>query len=152
MAAAFGVTDREGAAPSGEVEVLIGGWATTVGVLVEGTLTVGTLVEGTLTVGTLTPGTLTPGTLTPGTLTPGTDTASATALTEAPSAAPQRAAASAVTVVCRRLRRDEEGRILRSESAWPRLWPGTEETARLRAFSTCWKGFLQSDQPNWTQA
>jgi hypothetical protein len=117
----------------------IGGWPTTVGVLVKGTLTVGTVVDGTLTVGmvvdgTLTPGTVAPGTLTPGTLTPGTvapgtltagtltpatlsdgtasvdaargtETAPATALTEAPSAAPQRPATTALTVVCRRLRR-----------------------------------------------
>jgi hypothetical protein len=85
-----------------------------VGVLVEGTLTVGTLVEGTLTDGTLALGTLTPGMLTPGTPTegtasadgaPGADTAPAAALTEAPSAAPQRPAASVFTVVCRRLLR-----------------------------------------------
>jgi hypothetical protein len=96
----------------------------TVGTLVDGALTEATLVEGTLTVGTLTPGTLTPGTLTPSSLTsrtltpgtltegtatagsvPGAETAPATALTDAPSAAPQTPAASAFTVMCRRLRR-----------------------------------------------
>jgi hypothetical protein len=87
------------------------------GTLVEGTLTDGTLVEGTLRVGTPTPATVAPGALTPLTPTParpsertatvdcarGTDTAPATALTEAPSAAPQRPAASAFIVGCRRL-------------------------------------------------
>jgi hypothetical protein len=129
VAAAFAVTDREGAAPSGADEVRIGGWPTTVGVLVEGTLTVGTLVAGTLTAGTLTAGTLAPGTLTPAALTPatlrpgmltpgtptdatasadgapGADTVPAAALTEAPSAAPQRPAARVFTAVCSRLRR-----------------------------------------------
>jgi hypothetical protein len=88
------------------------------GILVEGTLTDGTLVGGTFTDGTLVGGTLTPGKLTPATLTagavtegtatvdgrPGTDTAPATVLTDAPRAAPQRPAANAFTVVCRRLR------------------------------------------------
>jgi hypothetical protein len=134
VAAALAVTDREDAAPAGADEVWIGGWPTTVGVLVEGTLTVGTLGEGTLTVGTLAPGTLAPGTLTPGTLTPatrtpgtlrpgmltpgtatvgtatadgapGAETVPAAALTEAPSAAPQRPAVRVFTVVCSRLRR-----------------------------------------------
>jgi hypothetical protein len=91
-------------------------------------LTVGTLVEGTLSAGTLAAGTPTPDGLTLGTLTPampmpampmpdtpsewtatvdgapGADTAPATALTDAPSAAPQAPAASAFTVICRRLR------------------------------------------------
>ena len=108
---------------AGGDETWIGGWPTTTGVLVEGI--VGMLVEGTLTDGTLVEGTLGPGTLTPGTLmsptlTPGamvtegpasvagapcTETAPATVLTDAPSAAPQSAAASAFTVLCRRLRR-----------------------------------------------
>jgi hypothetical protein len=114
IAAAPAAAGREGAGPTGAEEVCVGAWPTTVGTLVEGALTAGTLVEGTLTPGTLTPPVLTPGTLTPGTLTegtaiaddaPGTDTAPATALTEAPSAAPQRPVASAFTVVCRRLRR-----------------------------------------------
>jgi hypothetical protein len=115
IAAAPAVTGREGAGPSGADEVGIGGWPTTMGVLVEGTLTDGTLVEGTLTDGTLVEGTLTEGTLVEGTGptegtasvdgAPGTDTAPATVLTEAPSAAPQRPAASAFIVVCRRLRR-----------------------------------------------
>jgi hypothetical protein len=116
IVAAPAVRGREGAGPSGADEVGIGGWPTTMGVLVEGTLTEGTLVEGTLTDGTLvggTPGTLTPGTPTLGTTegtaspdgAPGTDTAPATALTEAPSAAPHSPAASAVSVVFRRLRR-----------------------------------------------
>jgi hypothetical protein len=99
----------------------------TVGVVVEGTLTVGTPGDGTLTAGRPVGGTLTLGTvtldpprlgaLTPGTLTVGrpsegtaivdgtrgTEMAPATALTEAPSVAPQRTATSALTVVCRRL-------------------------------------------------
>jgi hypothetical protein len=133
IVAAPAVRGREGAGPSGAGAVGIGSWPTTTGVLVEGTLTDGTLVEGTLADGTVVEGTLTPGRLTPGTLTParltpgtltpgtptlgttegtasvdgapGTDTAPATALTEAPSVAPQRPAASAFIVVCRRLRR-----------------------------------------------
>jgi hypothetical protein len=121
-------TGSECTGPAGTGRMGVGGCPTTVGVLVEGTLTVGTLVEGTLTVGTLVEGTLTVGTLTVGTLTPavlgrgtltctliegtaavvgvpGSDTAPATALTEAPSAAPQRPASSPFTVVARRLRR-----------------------------------------------
>jgi hypothetical protein len=111
IVAAPAVRGREGAGPSGADEVGIRGWPTTMGALVEGTLVEGTLTDGTLVEGT--PGTLTPGTPTLGTTegtasvddAPGTDTAPATALTEAPSAAPHRPAASALIVVCRRLRR-----------------------------------------------
>jgi hypothetical protein len=116
------VTDRGAAVAAGAVEAWIGGWPTATGaltdgidgMLVEGTFTDGTLGEGTFRPGTLTPATLTPATLRPGAVTagtatmdgaPGTDTAPATVLTEAPSAAPQRPTASAFAMVCRRLRR-----------------------------------------------
>jgi hypothetical protein len=96
----------------------------TVGTVASGTLTVGTVPNGTLTVGTVANGTLTLETPTPGTVTPstptagtptegtatvdvaaGTDTAPATALTEAPSAPPQRPTRRAFAVLGRRLGR-----------------------------------------------